>query len=739
MSVQKKSRVLPSLATSLTVAFLGLSVVALLVAGGFQLYFGIRAQQESVAREQQFIAQDAANAVVSFVQEKFRLLEAVAKFSDPGLVSQEEQTRILRSLLGLEPAFRHLALLDAQGRGVAESSRLALTEPGKLLDQAGAELLAQVQQGRRYVGPVYVDDATSEPMVIVAVPVVNVFGDFQGTLMAEVYLRFMWDLVGRLEVGEGGLVYVVDRYGNLIAFGDVTRVLRGENVSHLNEVEEFIRNPALVDETGANISTGINGTSVVGTYVPLGMPDWAVVTELPITEAYREVIQSTAVSAGVILVMAALAGLVGVYMARRLSVPLRTLTETAARVAEGEMDLQVQAVQLGPAEVVDLAGAFNSMTTQLRELVGGLEERVAARTLELERRSTYLEASAEVASAASSILDEVQLIRQVVELIRQRFSLYYVGLFLVDEIGEWAVLQAGTGEAGQMMLARGHRVKIGEGMIGWCVANVQPRIVLDVGEDAVRLATSELPETRSEAALPLRVRGHVIGALSVQSSLPAAFDEETVVVFQAMADQVAIALENARLLAESRAALEAAGRAYGELSREAWASLLRTRPDMGYRSGEGGIVRVEGAWRTEMEQALQTETVVRGDGDGEKAALAMPIRVRGQVIGVLGTSKPSRGDEWTDEELALLEVLTDQLGEALESARLYRDTQRRAAHEQLMGHIVDRMRRTVDMDALMQVTLQEMAAALGVSSAFVQLGIGARTMGDTGGDEGADF
>jgi GAF domain-containing protein/HAMP domain-containing protein len=736
MSVQKKSRRLPSLATSLTIAFLGLSVVALLVAGGFQLYFSVRAQQESVAREQQFIAQDAANAVVSFVQEKLRLLEAVAKLTDPRLTSEQERVTHLRSLLGLEQSFRHLALLDVQGQEVVESSRLALTQPGRLLDQTGADALAQVQQGDQYVGPVYVDDATSEPMVIVAIPVIDVFGDFQGTLMAEVNLKFMWDLVERLEVGEGGLVYVVDRYGNLIAFEDVSRVLRGENVSHLDEVNEFISNPVPVDETGVNISTGINGTSVVATYVPLGTPDWAVVVELPVAEAYREVIQSTAISAGVVLVMAALAGLVGIYMARRLSVPLRTLTETAGRVAGGEMELQ--AALAGPAEVVDLAQAFNSMTTQLRELIGGLEERVAARTLELERRSTYLEASAEVASAASSILDERQLGRQVVELIRQRFGLYYVGLFLVDEIGEWAELQAGTGEAGQAMLARSHRIKVGEGMIGWCVANAQPRIALDVGEDAVHLATSELPETRSEAALPLRVRGHVIGALSVQSSLPAAFDEETVVVFQTMADQVAIALENARLLAESRAALEAAGRAYGELSREAWAGLLRTRPDMGYRSGEGGIVRVEGPWRAEMEQALQTETVVRGDGDGEKAALAMPIRVRGQVIGVLGTSKPSRGDEWTDEELALLEVLTDQLGEALESARLYRGTQRRAAHEQLMGHIVDRMRRTVDMEALMQVTLQEMAAALEVSSAFVQLGIGARAVSDTGGDGGAD-
>jgi GAF domain-containing protein/HAMP domain-containing protein len=736
MSVQvSRSKTSRSLTATLTIAFLVLGVAVLLVAGGFQLFFSVRAQQESVARRQQFIAQDAANTVVNFIQEKFGLLEAAAKLSDPRLTSQEERARVLANLLGLDLAFRHLTLLDAQGREVVESSRRAQAEPGRLLEQAGADVLIRVQQGRRYVSPVYVDDATSEPMVILAVPVIDVFGDFQGTLMAEVNLKSMWDLVDRLEVGEGGLVYVVDRYGNLIAFGDVARVLRGENVGHLKEVEEFVTNPAPVDETGANVSTGINGISVVATYVPLGIPDWAVVIELPVAEAYREVIQSTAISAGVVLVMATLAGLLGVYMARRLSVPLRALTETAGRIAEGEMELQ--AALAGPAEVVDLASAFNSMTARLRELVGGLEKGVTERTRELERRSTYLEASAEVARAASSILDVDQLIKQVVELIRQRFSLYYVGLFLVDEIGEWTVLRAGTGEAGQVMLARSHRIKVGEGMIGWCVANAQPRIALDVGEDAVRLATEELPETRSEAALPLRARGRVIGALTVQSDQPAAFDQEIITVFQSMTDQVAIALENARLFAESQAALEAAGRAYGELSREAWISLLQARPDMGYRSDEHGVITLEETWRPEMARALQEKKVIRGDGAGEeeKIPLAVPIRVRGEVIGVLDTHKPAEEGGWTDEEIALLEELTDQLGEALEGARLYRDTQRRAAREQLISHVVNRIRSAVDMETLMQTTIREVANILGVSSAFVQLGIESGTAGDEGDEE----
>ncbi len=718
MSVQAgKPRTSRGLATTLAIAFLALSVAVLLVASGFETFFSIQTQRETIADRQKHIAQDAANTVAGFVQEKFSVLDTAAKFSDPGSTSQEEQAGVLANLLGLEPAFRHLVLLDSQGRELAKSTRISEAAAGNLVDRAGG-VFAQVQQGERHVGPVYVDDLTSEPMVVMAVPVTDVFGDFQGVLLAEVNLKFMWDLVDRLEVGETGLAYVVDRYGRLIAFGDVSRVLRGENVKHLREVGEFVGSAALVDETGASISSGINGTTVVGTYVPLGTPDWAVVTELPVTEAYRAVIESVVLSAGVMVVMATVAGLLGVIVARRLAAPLLTLTETAGRVAGGEMELQ--AVMEGPTEVVGLAKAFNSMTAQLRELIGGLEERVADRT-------RNMEASAQVARAATSILEIDQLIREVVELIRERFDLYYVGLFLAEEAGEWAVLRAGTGEAGRAMLARGHRIRVSEGMVGWSIAHAQARVSEEVGADAVRLATAELPDTRSEAALALRSRGQVLGALTVQSDRPGVFDEQTIAVLQTMADQVAVAIDNARLFAESQEALEAERRAYGELSEQAWRELLRTRTEWGYRYANRLVTPVEGDWPPEMRQAERTGHGVQapagaetGDGAGGPT-LAIPLRVRGQVIGALRFCKEDASEAWTAEEISLLETLIDRLAQALEGARLYRDTQSRAARERLLGEISDRMQRAPDVERLMQTAVQDVAAALGVSGVFVQL------------------
>ncbi|MBE9506415.1 MAG: GAF domain-containing protein [Chloroflexi bacterium] len=442
--------------------------------------------------------------------------------------------------------------------------------------------------------------------------------------------------------------------------------------------------------------------------------------------------QSTATST--VIGLTALTFLISVaiayVVAGQIIRPVRMLGEAARRLGAGELD--VRATVHGHDEIGSTAAAFNLMADRLQEVLAGLEQQVADRTRELERRSIYLETSADVGRAVSSILDADQLTRRVVELIRARFGLYYVGLFLVEEAGEWATLQAGTGEAGRAMLARGHRIRVGEGMIGWSVANAQARIALDVGEDAVRLATVELPDTRSEAALPLRSRGRVMGALTIQSDQPAAFDEDTVVVLQTMADQVAVALDNARLFTEAQAALEAERQAYGELSRKAWTELLSAQPDISYRSDEHGVTSARDIWRPEMERALQESRIVhgrvlspsRGDRAGSDARLplAVPIKVRGNVVGVLDTYKPADAGAWTPEEVALLKALTDQLGVALESARLYQDTQRRAARERLAREITDKMRRAAGVDSIIQVAVDELFGVLGTSRAFVRLG-----------------
>lgn len=200
----------------------------------------------------------------------------------------------------------------------------------------------------------------------------------------------------------------------------------------------------------------------------------------------------------------------------------------------------------------------------------------------LERRALHLQTVAEVSRATSSILDPRELIWHVVNLILERFDLYYVGLFLVDqegrvtdEPGEWAVLQAGTGEAGRKMVKQRHQLPIGgQSMIGACVTSGEAHIALDVGEEAVRFDNPLLPDTHSELALPLNCRGETIGALSIQSVERAAFDEQDIAIFQIMADQVANSIENARLFHQSQEALKELEAAHRNYLRQSWGQFI---------------------------------------------------------------------------------------------------------------------------------------------------------------------
>jgi GAF domain-containing protein len=390
-----------------------------------------------------------------------------------------------------------------------------------------------------------------------------------------------------------------------------------------------------------------------------------------------------------------------------------------------------QSITEGFARIRHHQHALLESNYELQKLHATLQDRAH----DLERRSAYLEASSEVTRAVASYLETEPLLQQVVDLIRLHFNLYYVGLFQVEETGRWAVLRAGTGQAGQAMLARGHRIRVGEGMIGWCIAYARARVALDVSTDAMRLIPAELPATRSEAALPLRSRGRIIGALTVQSDKLGTFEEVAMSALQTMVDHVAVALDNARLYTESQAALEITRRAYGDLSQQAWAELLGVRTDWGYRYARRSVTPARGDWRSEMRQAAQTKQTVLSHTEGQNtqlasgedgtqgAALAIPIMVREQVVGVLGFRKGAGGGAWTNEEIALLETLAGQLGPALESAQLHQETQDRATRERLTGQIAARIRETLDVETVLQTAAREMREALGLEEAEVRIGI----------------
>ena len=576
------------------------------------------------------------------------------------------------------------------------------------------------QEGARksYVTPLQYSHSLDRAVIFTSRPILGEYGRLLGVLAARFdasTLNSLMQLREQTGLGETGESYLISRDHTLLTdsrFSQAGVELHSQGIN------------AAIEQQLEGFDTYDNhrGDRVIGVYRWLPDLQVALMAEQSRSEALRSV-RRTMMLSGVITILATVAaGGVSLLVARSIGDPLSDLAQTASQIASGDLGLTAHVERRD--EIGTLAQAFNSMTTQLRELIGSLEKRVAERTFALEQRSAYLAASAEIGRVASSILDIDELIRDVVDLIQEEFDLYYVGLFLLGGAGEWARLRAGTGEAGQRMIAQEHKLKVGgDSMIGQCVAQGKARIALDVGEEAVRFDNPHLPETRSEAALPLRSRGRVFGAITVQSVEEAAFNKDIITVLQTMADQVTVAIDNARLFAESQETLEAAQRAYGELSREAWEKLLRAQSGAGYRSDKHGVTNAEHIWRPEMEQALREQDAVHGDGveGGEIHPLAVPIKVRGHVIGVLDTYKPEDAGAWAEEEINVLETLAEELGEALESARLYQDTQRRAARERLTGEVAARIRESLDVDTVLRTAVREMRSALDLEEAEVQM------------------
>jgi GAF domain-containing protein len=223
------------------------------------------------------------------------------------------------------------------------------------------------------------------------------------------------------------------------------------------------------------------------------------------------------------------------------------------------------------------------LSADIQQMVAELQENVIERTRELETRATQLKAAADVSKAAASVRNLSELLQQTTKLINERFKYYHVGVFLLDERKDYAVLSASNSEGGRRMLEKNHRLKVNEkSIVGYVTQNLTARIALDVGQDAVFFDNPDLPSTRSEMALPLIASGQILGAIDVQSTEPSAFTEEDVATLQILADQIAIAIQNANLFSETEKALQASREVYGDVSREAWKKVLRNQPRIGY-------------------------------------------------------------------------------------------------------------------------------------------------------------
>lgn len=771
------------LATRLSRTFALLAGALLLIVGVLLTVLSYRIQLEQITIRQQKTANEAVHVASAYLVRAQDMLWAyghAASVHSLLLRSMEIQQQQLQTIISQYPdVFQELTLLNDQGSELARVS-IAYTYPAQELGSwAGSPVLERTMHGEVYVASqVRLPAYAGYPTILVAVPLEQQY-DRSGTLAADVSVKGMWDAIAGVEVGEAGYAYIVDRRtGQIVAHSNINRflALEGQTLDHVPIVRHLMavdENLALQPEALPHRYVGLSDEQVIGAVAEFPNTPWAMVVELPTTEAMAGVRNMVVVLAVLLVVGLLVAGALGLAIPRRLVGPLLEIQRGAQTLGAGNLDHVID-VRTGD-ELQDLAESFNQMAANLRasreelERRGAeLEVRVAERTRELseitartERRALQLQTSAEVARAIASIRELDELLPHIAQAISQHFGWYHAGIFLLEDAprlgggvhgdgmgkgGKVAVLVAASSEGGRRMIARGHRLRAGEeGIVGTVAALGEPRIALDVDQDAVYVTAPELESTRSEMALPLRTHSTsggeaageestIIGVLDIQSLEPNAYDQEDVALLSSLADQVAIAIENARLFRETQRMLEDVRTLHRQIVEQEWDRVVAdaSQEDLVYDFRRPGAPAQPDPWPPELVTALRRGQPVAVPGSGEEQAvtlagqvshsgLAAPIKLRNQVIGGLDLQDVDPGRQWTADEIALVQTVADQVGLALENARLLADTRRRSGQLATLHRVGLDITSALDLDGVLQALYRQTCRIVDVSLFAVAL------------------
>lgn len=374
---------------------------------------------------------------------------------------------------------------------------------------------------------------------------------------------------------------------------------------------------------------------------------------------------------------------------------------------------------------------------QLLALQISLEEKVHERTAELEtanrvavRRARQFSAVAQVMNAISSTQSLDDLLPLVTQVICEQFNVYHTGVFLLDAAQKTAVLRAANSAGGLRMLSRKHSLTVGQsGIVGFVTAMGQPRIALDVGTDSVYFDNPDLPDTRSEIALPLRLRGKIIGALDVQSVEPNAFQPDDIGALSTLADQVSVAIGNAQTIEEAQKSLAEAQSAVGKMTQEAWQVLRPSKLGLGFSYSDSSVKPLQYEIdNAQINEALNKGKTVLTTGPGPRSRLAVPVRLRGQVIGVMQLSAHDE-NMLTEDAADIAEAVAERLSLAIETATLLRSSQHRADLEKVTANIAGEIGSSSRFETILRTAARELSRALGGSDVIVQIEPAAMKLG----------
>lgn len=668
----------------------------------------------------------------------------------------ENEAVALQTLLTFarkDPVFiASYSVLDMRGRNILS------TDPSQMgRDERDYEYFAApVENGTPYVSNILFK--TNYPTIYFTAPIRAEDGSTIGVLSAEYYASVFQNIVQSISIERvaGTQLLIFDRETLLRIAGTSEReknYLSFKEFSPRQILELQARqklppgvyeqavfpSPDFATELEKITDLGLfqasidnrSGNDLVVAGKTLSAQPWVVTAQQAADKIYAQADAQARVNVLLSLGLAVFALLAALGVTRVISYPISMLARVAEQITRG--DLSARAVVAANDEVGQLSRAFNEMTLQLSQTLSGLEQRVEARAIDLQaaneqssQRARQLQSIADVSKIITREQNIEKLLPLITDVVSERFGYYHAGIFLLDETRRAAVLQASNSPGGQRMAVSGHRLAIGTGsIVGYAALTGKPRIALDVGEDAIFFNNPNLPETRSEIALPLVARGAVIGVIDMQSKQPGAFTQEDIDILSILADQVAIAIENARLFRQTQAALEESQAIVQSFLRQEWSALANKQAAVGYlHAGTGGRLLSSPTQSDEIEQVMRKGVIVKKEAKANEEAnptLAIPIALGEQVIGAIRVQSPGRNRAWSAEEINLLRSISERVGLALDNARLVASSQKRAAKERAIGEISTKISAETDMESILQTAVQEIGRALSSADVVIQL------------------
>lgn len=592
----------------------------------------------------------------------------------------------------------------------------------------------EANPSRKIVWSVPYQDAALHGLVITtSAPIYDTYNQFRGVLAADVQMTNVMQAVSAIQAGETGYAFLLDQEGRIVImpkegyadFGipaDITdEQLVQYTLTDTVPIEMFKVVIKMVEGQQGLQKIEVNGVEKYFAYRPIPSINYSLGIAVPTSELRKPFVTAVQTleretTTTLTLVFAILGLVMGVTMtlswlaSNTLTAPLANLTQTAAEIADGNLAARVN---LKPRKTIDetttLAETLNLMTEKVQDLVATLEERVKERTSDLQKRASQLQAVSEVARAAASMRNLDLLLPEITRQISEQFGFYHAGIFLLDESEQNAVLVAANSEGGQRMLARQHKLAVEpRSIVGFVASTKSPRIALDTGTDAVFFNNPDLPETRSEMAVPLKVGEHLIGVLDVQSTETNAFSQEDIAIIMTLADQVALAIENTRSFEKTQQALAKAEETYQKYFGQSWSQFTRYIEKTGYAYREGVIVPLD-------------KTSAYSSTENENGLFRIPLTLRGQTLGVLEirSKRPQRA--WTHDEKLLAQAAAERAALALESAYLLEEARRRAIRERAIGEVTSKIGASINLKNILRTAVEELGHAIPGSEVSISL------------------